>query len=118
MAAVIVRNEAAMSIFSDDDRPAPKPLRQIGQDLSTLSLSEIDQRISAERRNRQLKEMRSRRTPRAQPPTPSSASWVDPKRGETFRQPNEGVNRCLTIPEFMDRIVQFVWMSVAPAHSV
>lgn len=36
-----------MSIFSDDDRPAPKPGHQIGQDLSMLSLAEIDQRVEA-----------------------------------------------------------------------
>ena len=36
-----------MSIFSEDDRPAPKAVHQIGQDLSMLSLAEIDQRIEA-----------------------------------------------------------------------
>ncbi|GAU83268.1 DUF1192 domain-containing protein [Cupriavidus sp. 2MCAB6] len=36
-----------MSIFSEDDRPAPQPIHQIGQDLAMLSLAEIDQRIEA-----------------------------------------------------------------------
>lgn len=35
-----------MSIFSEDDRPRPKPAHEIGQDLSPLSLAEIDQRIA------------------------------------------------------------------------
>ncbi len=34
-----------MSLFPEDDRPAAQPAHQIGQDLSTLSLAEIDQRI-------------------------------------------------------------------------
>jgi len=36
-----------MSIFTDDDRPKPKSVHEIGQDLSTLSLAEIDERIAA-----------------------------------------------------------------------
>jgi uncharacterized small protein (DUF1192 family) len=36
-----------MSLFSDDDRPKPKPVHEIGQDLSMLSLAEIDQRVAA-----------------------------------------------------------------------
>jgi uncharacterized small protein (DUF1192 family) len=36
-----------MSIFSDDDRPKPKVIHEIGQDLSTLSLAELDERIEA-----------------------------------------------------------------------
>jgi len=35
-----------MSIFPEDDRPRPKPVHEIGQDLSMLSLGEIDQRIA------------------------------------------------------------------------
>lgn len=36
-----------MSLFSDDDRPKPKMAHEIGQDLSMLSLAEIDLRIEA-----------------------------------------------------------------------
>lgn len=36
-----------MSIFTDDDRPAKRTVHEIGQDLSMLSLTEIDQRIEA-----------------------------------------------------------------------
>lgn len=36
-----------MSIFPEDDRPRPKSIHEIGQDLSMLSLAEIDQRIEA-----------------------------------------------------------------------
>jgi uncharacterized small protein (DUF1192 family) len=36
-----------MSLFSDDDRPTPKMVHEIGQDLSMLSLAEIDLRIEA-----------------------------------------------------------------------
>jgi uncharacterized small protein (DUF1192 family) len=36
-----------MSLFSDDDRPKPKMVHEIGQDLSMLSLAEIDLRIEA-----------------------------------------------------------------------
>jgi uncharacterized small protein (DUF1192 family) len=36
-----------MSLFSDDDRPKPKPVHEIGQDLSMLSLAEIDLRVAA-----------------------------------------------------------------------
>ncbi|TCR70261.1 DUF1192 domain-containing protein [Bosea sp. BK604] len=51
-----------MSIFSDDDRPAPKPLHQLGQDLSMLSLSEIDQRIEALNAEiERLKDMRTKK---------------------------------------------------------
>lgn len=35
-----------MSIFPEDDRPKPKNLHEIGQDLSMLSLAEIDERIA------------------------------------------------------------------------
>ncbi|CAM5209424.1 hypothetical protein ARD30_04200 [Bosea thiooxidans] len=35
-----------MSIFPEDDRPKPKSVHEIGQDLSTLSLAEIDERIA------------------------------------------------------------------------
>ena len=35
-----------MSIFPEDDRPKPKSVHEIGQDLSMLSLAEIDERIS------------------------------------------------------------------------
>ena len=35
-----------MSIFPEDDRPRPKPVHEIGQDLAPLSLAEIDQRIA------------------------------------------------------------------------
>jgi uncharacterized small protein (DUF1192 family) len=51
-----------MSIFSEDDRPAPKPIHQIGQDLSMLSLAEIDERIAALRAEiERLSEMRARK---------------------------------------------------------
>ncbi|WP_439495922.1 DUF1192 domain-containing protein [Bosea sp. (in: a-proteobacteria)] len=36
-----------MSVFPEDDRPAPQPIHLIGQDLSMLSLAEIDQRVEA-----------------------------------------------------------------------
>ena len=36
-----------MSLFSDDDRPKPKSVHEIGQDLSMLSLAEIDLRVAA-----------------------------------------------------------------------
>lgn len=36
-----------MSLFPDDDRPKPKTVHEIGQDLSMLSLAEIDQRMAA-----------------------------------------------------------------------
>ncbi|WP_353182584.1 DUF1192 domain-containing protein [Bosea sp. (in: a-proteobacteria)] len=36
-----------MSLFSEDDRPKPKSVHEIGQDLSTLSLEEIEERIAA-----------------------------------------------------------------------
>lgn len=35
-----------MSIFPEDDRPKPKSVHEIGQDLSMLSLAEIDERIA------------------------------------------------------------------------
>jgi len=35
-----------MSLFPDDDRPKPKSVHEIGQDLSMLSLAEIDDRIA------------------------------------------------------------------------
>lgn len=35
-----------MSLFSEDDRPGKKPAHEIGQDLSPLSLEEIDARIA------------------------------------------------------------------------
>jgi uncharacterized small protein (DUF1192 family) len=36
-----------MSIFPEDDRPKPGSVHEIGQDLSTLSLGEIDERVAA-----------------------------------------------------------------------
>ena len=36
-----------MSIFPEDDRPKPKSVHEVGQDLSMLSLAEIDERIAA-----------------------------------------------------------------------
>jgi len=36
-----------MSIFPEDDRPKPKSVHEIGQDLSMLSLDEIDLRVAA-----------------------------------------------------------------------
>jgi uncharacterized small protein (DUF1192 family) len=35
-----------MSLFPEDDRPKSKSAHEIGQDLSMLSLEEIDQRIA------------------------------------------------------------------------
>lgn len=35
-----------MSLFPDDDHPKPKIAHEIGQDLSMLSLAEIDDRIA------------------------------------------------------------------------
>jgi uncharacterized small protein (DUF1192 family) len=34
-----------MAGFLDDDRPAPKRVHEIGQDLSQLSVAELDERI-------------------------------------------------------------------------
>lgn len=51
-----------MSIFTDDDRPKPKSVHEIGQDLSTLSLAEIDERIAALRAEiERLDETRARK---------------------------------------------------------
>ncbi len=36
-----------MSIFPEEDRPKPQRVHEIGQDLSTLSLAEIDLRVAA-----------------------------------------------------------------------
>ena len=36
-----------MSLFPEDDRPKPKRVHEIGQDLSMLSLEEIEERIAA-----------------------------------------------------------------------
>jgi uncharacterized small protein (DUF1192 family) len=36
-----------MSIFPEDDRPKPRSVHEIGQDLSTLSLGDIDERVAA-----------------------------------------------------------------------
>ena len=36
-----------MSIFPEDDRPKTKSVHEIGQDLSMLSLAEIDLRVAA-----------------------------------------------------------------------
>jgi uncharacterized small protein (DUF1192 family) len=36
-----------MSIFPEDDRPKPRSFHEIGQDLSTLSLGDIDERVAA-----------------------------------------------------------------------
>ncbi len=36
-----------MSIFPEDDRPKQKSVHDIGQDLSMLSLDEIDERVEA-----------------------------------------------------------------------
>ncbi|WP_332692697.1 DUF1192 domain-containing protein [Bosea sp. (in: a-proteobacteria)] len=35
-----------MAGFLDDDRPAPKRAHEIGQDLSQLSVAELDERIA------------------------------------------------------------------------
>lgn len=51
-----------MSIFADDDRPKPKSVHEIGQDLSMLSLAEIDERIVALRAEiERLDEARARK---------------------------------------------------------
>ncbi len=51
-----------MSIFPDDDRPKPKTVHEIGQDLSMLSLAEIDDRIAALRAEiERLAEIRARK---------------------------------------------------------
>ena len=46
-----------------DDRPRPKPpAHEVGQDLSTLSLAEIDERVELlEAEIRRLKEARARK---------------------------------------------------------
>lgn len=36
-----------MSIFPEDDRPKKKTVHEIGQDLTPLSLAEIDLRVAA-----------------------------------------------------------------------
>jgi len=33
------------SAFSDEDRPIPRPVHEVGQDLATLSIDEIEVRI-------------------------------------------------------------------------
>lgn len=51
-----------MSLFSEDDRPAPAPVHQLGQDLSMLSLAEIDLRIEALKAEiERLSEMRAKK---------------------------------------------------------
>ena len=35
-----------MSLFSEDDRPKPKSVHEIGQDLSLLSVGELQERIA------------------------------------------------------------------------
>ncbi|MEN5082786.1 DUF1192 domain-containing protein [Bosea sp. TWI1241] len=35
-----------MAGFLEDDRPAPKRAHEIGQDLSTLAVAELDERIA------------------------------------------------------------------------
>jgi uncharacterized small protein (DUF1192 family) len=41
-----LQGEAAMAGFIEDDRPAPKRAHEIGQDLSQLSVAEIDERVA------------------------------------------------------------------------
>ena len=69
--------------MSDDDRPKPKPVHEIGQDLSMLSLAEIDQRVAAlQAEIERLGEARAKRMPRAAPPTPFSRKSADvPQKG-------------------------------------
>ncbi|MGX5736548.1 DUF1192 domain-containing protein [Bosea thiooxidans] len=51
-----------MSLFPDDDRPKLKSVHEIGQDLSMLSLNEIDDRIAALRAEiERLIEVRARK---------------------------------------------------------
>ena len=51
-----------MSIFPEDDRPKPKSVHEIGQDLSMLSLAEIDERITALKAEiERLNEIRARK---------------------------------------------------------
>ncbi len=35
-----------MSLFPEDDRPKPKTVHEIGQDLALLSVSELSERIT------------------------------------------------------------------------
>jgi uncharacterized small protein (DUF1192 family) len=52
-----------MAGFLDDDRPAPKRAHQIGQDLSELSVAEIDERVRLlEGEIERLKEARHSKT--------------------------------------------------------
>ena len=51
-----------MTIDAADDRPRPKPAHEVGQDLATLSLVEIDERVALlEREIERLKEARRRK---------------------------------------------------------
>ncbi len=51
-----------MAGFLDDDRPTPKRPHEIGQDLSTLSVAELDERIALlEAEIARLAEMRAKK---------------------------------------------------------
>ena len=51
-----------MAIDVADDRPRPKPAHEVGQDLATLSLAELDERVALlEREIERLKEARRRK---------------------------------------------------------
>ena len=51
-----------MPAFDDEDRPKKKIQHEIGQDLSTLSIVEIDERIEVlEREIERLREARGRK---------------------------------------------------------
>ena len=51
-----------MSIFSEDDRPTPKAIHEIGQDLSMLSIDELDERVEMlEQEIARIREARARK---------------------------------------------------------
>ncbi len=51
-----------MSLFPENDRPRPKPAYKVGQDLSALSIAEIDQRVALlEAEIARLKEARAKK---------------------------------------------------------
>ncbi len=46
LAAMVAVSEPAMAAIDDEDRPKKKIAHEIGQDLSLLSVKELDERIA------------------------------------------------------------------------
>ncbi len=52
-----------MSLFSDDDKPRKIPVHEIGQDISALSVAELEARLQILKQEMaRLEEMRLRKT--------------------------------------------------------